>query len=230
MKILVFAAHPDDEVLGCGGTIAAHTRRGDEVRVVLFAEGVTSRFPRRSTAARAALTRLRSAARKANRILGVTKLIIQRFPDNRMDSVPLLEVVRAVEVIMTRFPPDVVYTHYGSDLNVDHRVVHQAVNTACRPMPGHPVRTLLYFEVQSSTEWQPAAAAIPFMPDWFSDISATLALKLKALRVYAAEMRPWPHARSLGSVEALARFRGASVGTEAAEAFVLGRHITRIGR
>lgn len=230
MKILVFAAHPDDEVLGCGGTIAAHTLCGDEVRVVLFAEGVTSRFPRRSAAARTALARLRSAARKANRILGVTKLIIQRFPDNRMDSVPLLEVVRAVEAIMTRFPPDVVYTHHGSDLNVDHRVVHQAVNTACRPLPGHPVRTLLYFEVQSSTEWQSVAAATSFAPDWFSDISATLPLKLNALGVYADEMRPWPHARSLENVEATARVRGATVGVDAAEAFMLGRRIARAGR
>ncbi len=225
MNILVVAAHPDDEVLGCGGTIAAHARRGDEVRVLLLAEGVTSRHARRTAEARGALARLREAAGKANRILGVKKLLLQRFPDNRMDSVPLLEVVRAVETVMEDFPPDVVYTHHAGDLNVDHRITHQAVNTACRPLPGHTARTLLYFEVQSSTDWQPAASAVPFAPNWYSDISATLPLKLKALRAYGAEMRPWPHARSLQSAEALARVRGATVGVKAAEAFALGRHL-----
>ena len=222
MKVLVVAAHPDDEVLGCGGTIAAHARRGDEVRVLLLAEGVTSR---RATGARAALTRLHAAAAKANKLLGVQELILRKFPDNRMDTVPLLDVVRAVEAAMEEFPPEVVYTHHAGDLNVDHRITNQAVNTACRPLPGHTARTLLYFEVQSSTDWQPAVAAAPFAPDWYSDISATLPLKLKALRAYAAEMRLWPHARSLKSAEALAQVRGATVGVKAAEAFVLGRHL-----
>lgn len=225
MNVLVVAAHPDDEVLGCGGTIAAHARRGDEVCVLLLAEGVTSRHARTSAAARRELARLHAGAGKANRLLGVRKLILQKFPDNRMDSVPLLEVVRAIEAVMRAFPPDVVYTHHARDLNVDHRIAHQAVNTACRPLPGHTARTLLYFEVQSSTDWQPAAAAALFAPDWYRDISDTLRLKLMALRAYAGEMRPWPHARSLESAEALARVRGATVGVKAAEAFVLGRHL-----
>jgi len=225
MNVLVVAAHPDDEVLGCGGTIAAHARRGDEVRVLLLAEGITSRHAGRSGATRGELARLHAAAEKANQLLGVKKLILQKFPDNCMDTVPLLEVVRAVESVMKAFPPEVVYTHHAGDLNVDHRIANQAVNTACRPLPGQSARTLLYFEVPSSTDWQPSAAAMPFAPNWYSDISATLPLKLKALRAYAAEMRPWPHARSLESVEALARVRGASVGVKAAEAFALGRHL-----
>lgn len=224
MKVLVVAAHPDDEVLGCGATIAAHARRGDEVRVLLLAEGITSRGHGSTRAQAAALARLHRAAAKANRILGVRKLVMQKFPDNAMDTVPLLEVVRAVESMIAAFPAEVVYTHHAGDLNVDHRIACQAVNTACRPIPGHPVRTLLYFEVPSSTEWQPPAAGLPFTPNWYHEVSATLPRKLEALRAYQSEMRPWPHARSLDAVRALARVRGATLGVEAAEAFMLGRH------
>jgi LmbE family N-acetylglucosaminyl deacetylase len=107
---------------------------------------------------------------------------------------------------------------------VDHRVVYQAVVTACRPQPEHSVKTLLLFEIPSSTEWQPPAFS-PFAPNWFVDISATLAIKLDALAAYESELRDWPHPRSLKAVEHLARWRGATVGVEAAESFVLAREI-----
>lgn len=125
---------------------------------------------------------------------------------------------------MERIRPAIVYTHHGGDLNVDHQIVHRAVVTACRPLPGSVLETLLFFEVPSSTEWQAGDAAQAFVPDWFVDASATLSLKLKALRAYASEMRPWPHSRSLEAVEHLARWRGACAGWKAAEAFQLGRH------
>jgi LmbE family N-acetylglucosaminyl deacetylase len=137
----------------------------------------------------------------------------------------LLDVIKPIEALIERHRPDTVVTHHGSDLNIDHRRVSQAVATACRPQRGHSVRRLLMFEVASSTEWQLPDAANPFAPNFFVDISMTLERKLSALQAYSAEMRAWPHPRSLQALEHLARWRGATIGVEAAEAFVLGRQI-----
>jgi LmbE family N-acetylglucosaminyl deacetylase len=227
MKVLVVAAHPDDEVLGCGGTMARHAAAGDEVRVLILAEGATSRRAKREPARdRDALAGLGRAAMLAAKRLGIAHTELEKFPDNRMDGVDLLDVVKAIESRVAKFRPEVVYTHHAADLNVDHRVAHQAVLTACRPLPGATVARILCFEVPSSTEWQSPAGG-HFAPDWFVDISRTLQAKIKALQAYAGEMRPWPHARSLRAVEHLARWRGASAGLEAAEAFVLARAIER---
>lgn len=226
MNVLVVAAHPDDEVLGCGGTIAKHVRQGDSVHVEILSEGVTSRDDvRRRELREAELGALGQAATAANRILGVKRLQLHSFPDNRLDTVPLLDVVKAVERMVLDCVPTVVYTHFGGDLNIDHQVVARSVLTACRPQPGMPVKRILSFEVPSSTEWQAPVSELAFVPDWYSDISQTLAVKIEALNVYASEMRPWPHARSVEAVNHLARWRGASVGIEAAEAFRLMRQI-----
>lgn len=225
-KILVMAAHPDDEILGCGGTIARHARAGDEVHVVIMAEGATSRsFQRNTELHRDELGHLADVARRANALLGAASVTLRSLPDNRMDSLDRLDVIKLIEEEISRVQPEVVYTHHAGDLNIDHRIVHESVLTACRPQPLHPVRTLLFFEVPSSTEWMPATSAPHFGPTWFVDISDTLELKLKALDCYQSEMRPWPHVRSVQALEHLARWRGASVGMEAAEAFVLGRRL-----
>ena len=142
-----------------------------------------------------------------------------------MDSIDLLDVVKEVEKKNEELKPDVVVTHHGGDLNIDHRIIHQAVITACRPQPGQTVKRILSFEVPSSTEWQSPSSGNPFVPNWFEDISDTLELKIKALEAYESEMRKWPHARSIKALEHLARWRGASVGAEAAEAFMLVREI-----
>lgn len=224
--ILVIAAHPDDEVLGCGGAIARHVRQGDRVAVVILAEGVTSRSASRNPELDGKeLQAIATMARHANEILGVQDLTLHGLPDNRMDSLDLLDVVKVIEQHLDRLHPDVVYTHHGGDVNVDHRVVYQAVVTACRPQPGHSVKTLLSFEVPSSTEWQPPLLGPSFAPNWFADITDTLSVKLKALSAYESEMRDWPHPRSLKAIEHLACWRGAMVGREAAEAFMLARHI-----
>lgn len=225
-KILVIAAHPDDEILGCGGTIAAHAQAGDDVHVVIMAEGLTSRENRRDPAMqKAELDTLADVARKANALLGAASVCLHGLPDNRMDALDRLDVIKLIEAEIARVNPDVVYAHHAGDLNVDHRIVHESVLTACRPKPGHAVKSLLFFEVASSTEWMPATSAPAFAPNWFVDISHTLALKLQALECYESEMCAWPHARSIRALESLARWRGASVGLEAAEAFVLGRRI-----
>lgn len=221
--VAVIAAHPDDEVLGCGATIAKHVAAGERVHVLIVAEGATSRSPvRNREAAREQLSELASSAHAAHAILG-SSVEMLAFPDNRLDSVDLLDVVKAVETFLAKVAADTVYTHFADDLNVDHRIVSEAVQVACRPVPGAPVRKLLMFEVASSTGWRTTGAA--FNPNYFVAVAATLPAKLAALSAYASEMRPWPHARSLESVEALAKWRGASVGLAAAEAFVLGRAI-----
>lgn len=225
MKVLVVAAHPDDEILGCGGTIARHVRDGDEVHVMIMAEGLTSRAGFDRTQGSEKLSDLARAAHAANALLGVAELTLLQLPDNRMDSMDRLDVIKAIESKVAALAPERVYTHHAGDVNIDHRVIHDAVNTACRPLPGHPVRSLLYFEVTSSTEWQPPGSGPAFSPGWFVDITETLALKLDALRCYASEMRDWPHPRSYEAVEHLARWRGATVGTQAAEGFMLGRVI-----
>ncbi|AXE29230.1 GlcNAc-PI de-N-acetylase [Chromobacterium phragmitis] len=215
-KVLVVAAHPDDEVLGCGGAMAAHADQGDEVHVLILAQGLNSR----GEAGQEAFAALRGAADRANRLLGVSSLTLLDFPDNRLDGVDLLDLVKAVEAKVSSLLPEIVYTHFANDLNVDHRVTHHAAVTACRPLPGHCVRTILCFEVPSSTEW----SGSPFAPNWFIDIGGQLERKQAALAAYAGEMRAFPHPRSIEGAGHLAAWRGASAGFAAAEAFVLFRH------
>lgn len=223
-KIIVFAAHPDDEIMGCGGTMARHAKEGDEVHVVILAEGVTGRDDYRDRARRKdSLSALAVAAHKANRIIGVKSLTLEEFPDNRMDGVELLDVVKCMERHIESIKPSLVYTHHIGDVNVDHRLVSQAVVVACRPQPGHCVKELLFFEVASSTEWQPAMEGFTFLPQVYVDVSDHMRVKMRALAEYHEEMRPWPHARSYKAIESLAQWRGVSVGVEAAEAFQMGR-------
>ena len=244
--VLVIAAHPDDEVLGCGGTIARHAAIGDNVHILIMAEGITSRDDQRSTNTRSdELTELTETARRAGKYLGAESVELLSFPDNRMDSVPLLDVVKEVEKRVDKIQPSVVYTHHIGDVNVDHQIVHKAVVTACRPMPWQCVKTLLFFEIASSTEWQPPIIGISFFPNWYenigvsavsvnfaksadsalSNVKTCLEKKLEALKIYKCEMRDFPHSRSVEALNCLAKWRGATVGVEAAEAFMLGRKI-----
>ena len=226
MSILVVAAHPDDEVLGCGASIAKWTEAGNEVHVLILAEGATSRDAVRNPGNRIEeLSALAKAAHSSGDLLGVTSVRLLNFPDNRMDSVDRLEVIKIVEEQIELIKPETIVTHHSGDINIDHQITHQAVVTACRPQPRESVRRLLSFEVPSSTEWQPPSSALAFQPNWFEDVSGTINRKLQALEVYFAEMRPWPHSRSLQAVEHLARWRGSSVGYEAAEAFMLLREL-----
>ena len=217
-SILFVAAHPDDEVLGCGGTIARHADAGDQVQVLIVAEGATSRqLQRNRNQATGELSALAQAAQRAGAILGSQGVELLDLPDNRLDSLDRLDLIKQIEQRIARHQPQVVYVHHAGDVNVDHRLLHEAVVTACRPTPRQPVQRLLSFEVASSTEWQPPGSAPPFQPNWFVDISAQWPRK--------REMRPWPHARSLEALEHLARWRGAQVGVEAAEAFCLLRQL-----
>ena len=226
MKYLVISAHPDDEILGCGGSMAKWCIDGHVVHVLIMAEGATSRDKSRDRVTRQKeLSHLARSAKKAGEILGVASVELLDYPDNRMDSVDFLDVVKSVEEHIDKNKPDVVVTHHSGDLNIDHQITQQAVMVACRPQPGHLVKRILSFEVQSATEWQSPDYGRPFVPNWFEDISDTLGMKIKAMEAYESEMRPWPHARSIKAVEHLARWRGASAGCEATEAFMLVRNI-----
>lgn len=224
-SILILAAHPDDEVLGCGGTIAKLADAGATVHVAFLADGVYSRAGELIVQQEELHIR-RMAAQKACDILGVKSVSFGEFHDNRMDTVALLDVTRELEKLIAEHKPEMVFTHHAGDVNIDHRRTHEAVVTACRPQLGHPVKTLLSFEVPSSTEWQLPGSAPIFAPNWFVDISGTLDRKLAALNAYKTELRDWPHPRSRKGVEHLAHWRGATVGVDAAEAFMLGRQLT----
>jgi LmbE family N-acetylglucosaminyl deacetylase len=217
-NILIVAAHTDDEALGCGGTIARHVAEGDNVYAVFMADGVTSR----GEGEQKKLAERESASEHARQILGTRENFYLGLPDNRLDSLPLIEVIRRLEPIIGMLQSDTIYTHHNGDLNVDHRITHQAVMTACRPMPGSTVREIYAFEVMSSTEWATPTAE-PFLANHFVDITNYLDTKLRALQAYKVEMRDAPHSRSVDHLDHLARHRGHTVGLAAAEAFVTVR-------
>jgi LmbE family N-acetylglucosaminyl deacetylase len=213
-SVLVVAAHADDEVLGCGGTLAKHVAAGDDVFAVFLTDGVGSRVENPGGAE----IHRRQAANKVGAILGLTEIVQYDFPDNKLDSVPLLKIVQRLESLLDRLQPAVVYTHHAGDLNIDHRIAFQAVLTACRPLPGASVQEIYSFEVLSSTEWAGPDGPV-FVPNVFVDIGEQLETKRLALEAYVLEMRPAPHSRSVRHSMLLAEHRGYSVGVAAAEAF-----------
>ena len=225
-NILVVAAHPDDELLGCAGTIAWHVNRGDKVHILIIAEGATSRADTEvNQNLENELVNLKTSAEQASRILGSDSLSFAGLPDNKLDTIPLLDIVKIIEKKSKAISPEIVYTHHSGDLNIDHKLVSQAVLTAFRPQPSSTVKNIYAFETVSSTEWGNDPQI--FVPTRFVNITNFLDKKREALLCYSNEMRQFPHVRSLEAVEALAKFRGASVGLEAAEAFIVIREVIR---
>lgn len=222
-KILVVAAHPDDEVLGCGGTVARLAKEGNEVFTLILAEGVTSRYDKaNSSASISQVNKLREQSIKANTILGVRQGAIfhSSFPDNRFDSVSLLDIVKAVELVKEKVQPDAIFTHFRLDLNIDHRITYTAVITATRPLPKECVKEIYSFEVLSSTEY---SYPVHFSPQVFIDISKYLPAKLKAISAYALELKRAPYPRSLRGLRLNAEYWGMRVGFRYAEAFEVVR-------
>lgn len=215
MNILVVAAHPDDEVLGCGGTLARLAGQGHQTHVLILGEGGTSRheMPVGYT------LELADRSSKACAELGVVGLRMEKLPDNQFDTLPLLRIIQRIEAAILELAPQVVYTHHPGDLNNDHGTTFRATLTAVRPMRGTPVRSLYTFEVPSSTEWAFGALPPGFQPDTYCDISPFLGNKLRAMDFYSCEQRPFPHPRSPEGITALAQTRGVAAGIEAAEAF-----------
>jgi LmbE family N-acetylglucosaminyl deacetylase len=216
--VLIIAAHPDDEVLGCGGTIAKHIATDDIVHIIFMTNGVNARDngSDKDTIIRS------SALNQAMTALGVTGYQSFDFPDNKMDSVPLLSIIKTIEKAIFEYQPNIVYTHFAHDLNIDHQITHKAVMTACRPVKESSVKKILSFEVLSSTEWN-SPSQQTFIPHYIVDISDFWEQKLEALKCYQNEMRSFPHSRSYKCIEALSIVRGATNGFNKAEAFFVER-------
>lgn len=225
-NVLVVAAHPDDEILGCGGTILNHVKNGDSVHIVIMAEGITSRSKQNGCEKDIEeLSELHSKSYVVGKKLGADKVTLYNLPDNRMDSIDLLDIVKKIEIIVDEEKPEIVYTHFGNDINIDHQITYKAVITACRALPGNSVQQLLFFETPSSTDYQNYNNISMFNPNWFVDIEQVIDDKISILKEYDSEMRNYPHSRSYDGIRILAQYRALAVGKKYVEAFMLGRNI-----
>jgi len=222
--ILVLAAHPDDEVLGCGGTMALLSSRGHRVHVAILGEGITSRYDQRSDAKAAAIEDLRASSLEAASLLGAELAHCGCLPDNRFDTVPLLDIVKQVERIIKETRPQVIFTHHGGDLNIDHAIVNRATLTATRPLTTE-ISTVYAYEVASSTEWSYQSFYPVFRANSFFDVTEHIDTKLKAMSSYESETRSFPHPRSADALMATSRNWGKTIGVQAAEAFELIRKL-----
>ncbi len=216
-KVLIVAAHPDDEVLGCFGAVARLIKEGWEAYTLILGEGKTSRDEHRQCHNRKdEIGALHNEIQNANDAIGVKKVFIESFPDNRFDSVDLLDIIKVISKVKNEVEPDIIFTHYEHDLNIDHQITYKAVITATRPMQGECVKEIYSFEMLSSTEWN---YPISFSPDTFFDISDTLKLKINAMNEYKSELCNFPHPRSLEGIELNAKYQGMRVGKENVEVF-----------
>ncbi len=223
-SVLVVAAHPDDEVLGCGGTVAKLTQEKHIVNNLFISNGEDSRDIIKKEIKKK-IKKRKNAAMLAAKILGTSSNNFMDLSDNKLDTYPMLKIVKIIEIYIKKFKVDTIYTHFSNDLNIDHQIVNQAVLTASRPQKNSYVKNIFFFEVPSSTEWRIDKSSKIFNPNWFEDISLTKNKKIEALKAYKMEVKKWPHPRSEKGVKALYTWRGATVGVDAAEAFMLGRKI-----
>jgi N-acetylglucosamine malate deacetylase 1 len=220
-KVIIIVAHPDDECLGCGGTIAKLASEGCLVDLLVMTNGVSAR---RDAKSKDIETRKLSAL-KASKLLGVNNVNLLDLPDNELDTVPFLNIVKAIEEHINHKKYETLITHFSNDMNIDHKLTCKAALTASRPQPMQTIRTILTFETPSSTDYRSNSFGTPFNPNYFVDISTFFDLKIKALSCYKEEIREFPHSRSIKAIESLSISRGASVGLNYAEAFMLERHI-----
>jgi LmbE family N-acetylglucosaminyl deacetylase len=223
-NVLVVASHPDDEVLGCGGTLYNLKKNGAKISGLFLSDGESSR--KHPKINKLILDRKKQAI-KAGKIIGIKKITFGNFPDNSMDSVPILKIIQFIENKIKAIKPDAIFTHFENDLNVDHQITSKAVITACRPTKDQTVKSIFFFEILSSSEWNISVKKKNFKPNYFVDITKSIKFKLKALKCYKREMRKWPHPRSIEGVKILSKTRGSTVGLSNAEAFILGRHVQK---
>ncbi len=225
-SVLVIAAHPDDELLGVGGTIRKFANQGISCHAVIIGEGITSRSDKRDEADAKDLLMLKEDARKAADVVGYQTIDFCELPDNRLDGMDLLDVIKLVSKYVEKYKPDTIFTHHHGDLNIDHRIVCEAVITACRPVGDYFVEKIYAFETPSSTEWNYNYEQ-PFIPNVYIDVTDTVEAKVDGMRCYRSESAVFPHPRSAEALRALATLRGSNVGMEKAEAFMLLREVVR---
>jgi LmbE family N-acetylglucosaminyl deacetylase len=220
--VFVIVAHPDDEILGAGGTIAILARSGYRVCTLILGEGKTSRGEHVTVAE---LNRLKVEMESANQQLGVSECYTADLPDNRFDSVDLLDIVQLIEGLKEQIKPITILTHHFGDMNIDHQITYRAVMTATRPMQHECVKNIYTFEIPSSTEWNAFNRETIFTPNVFIDISSTIDIKVVAMSKYISELREYPHPRSLQHIKDLAKVNGAKVGLNYCECFTLVRSV-----
>ncbi|MBD5555779.1 MAG: PIG-L family deacetylase [Roseburia sp.] len=221
-NVLVVAAHPDDELLGVGGTVRRLADEGKIVRAVIMAEGLTSRKAARLETDRRELLELQEDAKKAAKEVGYESIDFCGLPDNRLDTEGLLDIIKIVTKYIEKYDPDTIFTHHRGDLNIDHRRTSEAVLTSCRPVGKYNVQRIYAFETPSSSEWN-YNYPDPFCPNVYYDISNTLEAKIRGMACYQTESTVYPHPRSPEALRALAQYRGSNVGFQSAEAFMLLR-------
>lgn len=220
-KILIIAAHPDDEVLGCFGTVAGMIKRGYEAYSLILSRGKTSR----GNVDKAETEKLREEMLKANNSAGIKNVFQTDFPDNKFDSVALLDIVKEIETIKNKIKPEIIFTHHFGDINIDHQITHKAVLTATRPMKGKFVKSIYAMEIPSSTEWNAYSRSTVFVPNVFFDITDTIDDKVNAMKYYKSELREYPHPRSLRFIKEYAKTNGVCAGVKYCEKFQLIRQI-----
>lgn len=221
MIVLVIAAHPDDEVLGCGGVMARHVSQGDTVHVLVMTRGAPDLFTAEQ------VERTRQELRAAHQILGGTNVQFLDFPAPKLDVVPGYELADAISRVIRSLRPTILYIPHRGDIHSDHRAVYLATLVATRPIDDCPVQRLLSYETLSETEWASPRGDDAFVPTMFIDITDYLDQKLQAMACYRSQLKEPPHSRSLRSIRALAHLRGGTAGLQAAEAFVLVREIIK---
>jgi len=219
MKIVVIAAHPDDEVLGCGGSIIKHSMKGDEVHIRILTDGATTRD------SGGLKEKLRENAYTCSEILGATSLKFYDLPNQRLDTIPILEIIETIEEILNEVKPDRIYTHHVGDLNIDHQKVHHATLTAARPLAGSYIEEIYSYFVHSSTEWYQSSSSNVFIPNVFVEISDVIDRKIEAMKSYETECRPFPHLRSPESIRLHSQCWGLDSGLKYAEPFMLIRSL-----
>ncbi|MDF2680663.1 MAG: mshB 1 [Brevibacillus sp.] len=213
-RALIIASHPDDEILGSGGTIKKLISNGYEVITVILAKGRKEEEHH-----------IQNFTSLANSHLGIKEIVFLKFPNLRLHTIPLHEITKEIEALLVKHMPEIIFTHHYGDLNQDHQVTFQAVMTAARPLPGKEPIEILCFETVSSSEWAQNTQDKTFKPTYFVDITDTISDKLQALRHYDVEMRPFPHPRSYEGIQYLAHVRGMTVGVAYAEAFEIIRRV-----
>lgn len=219
MIILIIAPHPDDEVLGCEGTIVKHNLSGDEVHLCI----VTKAYPPEWSEDE--IKERKEEVLRVNQILGIRKTHFLDFPTVKLDTVPHKELDEAITRVANEVQPEVVYIPHRGDVNKDHRLVFDAAMVAVKPKPGSAIRKVLSYEILSETEWGAPFVENAFIPNVYVDISETLEIKLKAMSEYKLELKEFPHPRSLEAISTLAKIRGSTTGVRAAKAFMLVREI-----